>query len=116
MNMQTLSIVVPVYSGEKFISALFEEIHSYRSLLEAIAAPIQVRELIFVMDDPVDGSHEIISEISHAHDWVITLNLSRNFGQHQATVAGILHSSSDWVVTMDEDLQHHPRHLQAILL
>ena len=43
------------------------------------------------------------------------LHLSRNFGQHPATIVGILHSSGDWVVTMDEDLQHRPEVIKLLL-
>ena len=43
------------------------------------------------------------------------ITLSRNYGQHPATVAGISYSSGDWVVTLDEDLQHDPKHILDML-
>ncbi len=43
------------------------------------------------------------------------MHLSRNFGTHAATDAGILYSSGDWVVTLDEDLQHPPAAIPAML-
>ena len=46
---------------------------------------------------------------------VSVMRLSRNFGQHPATIVGILHSSGDWVVTMDEDLQHRPEVIKLLL-
>jgi glycosyltransferase involved in cell wall biosynthesis len=116
MKAQALSIVIPVYSGEEFIRPLFEEINAYKEHLKSLKAPIQLREVIFVNDDAADDSQKIIEDITKVNDWVMLVNLSRNFGQHQATVAGVLHSSSDWVVTMDEDLQHHPRFLLAMML
>jgi undecaprenyl-phosphate 4-deoxy-4-formamido-L-arabinose transferase len=42
--------------------------------------------------------------------------MARNFGQHPATIAGILYSSGDWVVTLDEDLQHPPEKIDDLLL
>ena len=45
---------------------------------------------------------------------VNTITMSRNFGQHSATVAGICHSASDWVVTLDEDLQHIPADIDTL--
>ena len=42
--------------------------------------------------------------------------LTRNFGQHPATVAGIVSTNGDWVVTMDEDGQHDPRQIPSMLL
>jgi glycosyltransferase involved in cell wall biosynthesis len=50
---------------------------------------------------------EILSEFS-GFDWINVVSLSKNFGQHAATAAGISYSSGDWVVTMDEDMQHDP--------
>ena len=41
--------------------------------------------------------------------------LSRNFGQHAATLAGIAASGGEWVVTMDEDGQHDPEAIGALL-
>jgi glycosyltransferase involved in cell wall biosynthesis len=43
------------------------------------------------------------------------VELSRNYGQHSATIAGILYSSGDWVVTLDEDLQHQPAQIETLL-
>ena len=44
------------------------------------------------------------------------MTLSRNFGQHPATVAGVLHSSGDWIATLDEDGQHPPAQLVTLLV
>ena len=41
--------------------------------------------------------------------------LSRNFGQHAATLAGMSSSGGDWIVTMDEDGQHDPAYIGAML-
>lgn len=103
-----LSIVVPVYSGESFLRDLLIAVENLRNSWIACDAPIQLTELIFVDDNAIDNSAVIIDEIATEHDWVVALHLSRNFGQHPATIAGILHSSGDWVVTLDEDLQHSP--------
>jgi len=43
------------------------------------------------------------------------LHLSRNFGQHPATTAGILQTTGDWVITLDEDMQHPPSKIEAML-
>ena len=61
-----------------------------------------------VDDCAIDGSSALIDKLAHGNDNVIALHLGRNSGQHPATMAGILRSSGDWVVTMDEDLQHSP--------
>jgi glycosyltransferase involved in cell wall biosynthesis len=110
-----LSIVVPVYSGENFLRDLLSAVQDLRNSWVEKDAPIQLTELIFVDDNAIDNSAVIIDDIASEHDWVVALHLSRNFGQHPATIAGILHSSGDWVVTLDEDLQHPPSHIADMI-
>jgi len=68
----------------------------------------QVIELLLVNDKGPDRSDEVIRELAAAHDFIRPVWLSRNFGQHPATLAGMASSSGDWIVTMDEDGQHNP--------
>lgn len=110
-----LSIIVPVYSGERFLRELFDRISRLRHELISEDAPLQITELIFVDDSSTDNSEIIINEISHSNYWVSVITLSTNFGQHAATVAGILHSTGSWVVTLDEDLQHPPEFIVLLL-
>ena len=62
-----------------------------------------------------DGSAAVIRELAAEHDWVAPVWLSRNFGQHAATLAGMASSGGDWIVTMDEDGQHDPADIGAML-
>lgn len=111
----SLSIVVPVYSGAEYLARLVDEVEALRLDLRARAAPIEIAELIFIDDAAIDGSPALIERLAKERPWVVALHLSRNFGQHAATIAGILHSSGDWVVTMDEDLQHPPDRVPQLL-
>lgn len=111
----TLSLVVPVYSGAKYLKTLAKRITVLRTELAAQGAPLELAELIFVDDAAADGSGDILRELASEVPWIVHLTLSRNFGQHAATVAGILHSSGDWVVTLDEDLQHPPERVLDML-
>lgn len=111
----SISIVVPVYSGEAYIADLVTAIDDVRLNLEKIGAPIEIKELVLVDDAAIDRSPQIVDEIAARYPWVHAIHLSRNFGQHAATIAGILHSSGDWVVTMDEDLQHPPAQILPLL-
>lgn len=110
-----LSIVVPVYAGEEYLEDLASKISVIRQNLIDENAPFGINELIFVDDAAIDASPRIIDEIAGKHDWVIALHLSRNFGQHAATNAGILHSAGSWIVTMDEDMQHPPDRILSLL-
>lgn len=109
--MLNLSVIVPVYSGENYLRNLLAEVEKIRDDWRKREAPIQISELIFIDDNAIDKSPDLIDTIAAENDWVVALHLSRNFGQHPATIAGILHSSGDWVVTMDEDLQHSPTNI-----
>ncbi len=115
MTALNLSIVVPVYAGESYLERLVDEIEKVRDAWKSQHIPISLLELIFVDDGAIDGSAKVMERLSLDRPWVISLNLSRNFGQHAATIAGVLHSSGDWVVTLDEDLQHPPERIEELL-
>jgi undecaprenyl-phosphate 4-deoxy-4-formamido-L-arabinose transferase len=57
----------------------------------------------------------VVRELAATYDWVRPVWLSRNFGQHAATLAGMASSGGDWVVTMDEDGQHDPGDIAGML-
>lgn len=113
--MTTVSVVVPVYSGEDYLEELIEELGRVRRQWQDAHPEIQLTEVILVDDDSIDGSSDIARELTASHVWVETITLSRNFGQHPATICGILHASGDWIVTMDEDLQHPPAAIIGLL-
>jgi undecaprenyl-phosphate 4-deoxy-4-formamido-L-arabinose transferase len=110
----TVSVVVPVYSGDRYLPALFEELRTLRDRWAIEKAPVSLVEIIFVDDAAVDTSPKIIDQLSQQHSWVTAIHLARNFGQHPATIAGILHTSGDWIVTLDEDLQHPPAYIDEL--
>lgn len=111
----TISIVVPVYCGGEYLRTLTRAIDDLRLDLQAQDCPFALAEIIFVDDAAIDDSAPLIDRLATEHPWIIALHLSRNFGQHPATIVGILHSSGDWVVTMDEDLQHRPELIPVML-
>jgi glycosyltransferase involved in cell wall biosynthesis len=105
-----------VYSGEAYLQALFDAVSAERSLLnQNPSCPLEIVELILVDDEAIDASPALIDRLAQGAPWVVPIHLSRNFGQHAATIAGILHSSGDWVVTLDEDLQHLPNRILDLL-
>jgi glycosyltransferase involved in cell wall biosynthesis len=111
----SISIAVPVYSGEKYLERLVAEVAKIQTGWLEQDAPMVLKELIFADDDAIDGSPSLIDRLSREVRWVRGVHLSRNFGQHAATVAAILETESDWVVTMDEDLQHLPSRIVDLL-
>jgi glycosyltransferase involved in cell wall biosynthesis len=111
----TLSTVTPVYCGEKYLRTLVEHLDKLRVSLDHPDSPLRLIEAIFADDGSIDESAEELRKLQTDYPWVRVVTLSRNFGQHGATVAGLLHSSGDWIVTLDEDLQHHPQHIMPLL-
>ena len=115
MEKTLLSVIVPVYQGERFLEELSARLDEVRSGLESRRSPVALAEAIFVDDGSIDGSSTVHEALARKHGWIRVVTLSRNFGQHSATIAGILHASGDWVATLDEDLQHRPADLVPLL-
>jgi glycosyltransferase involved in cell wall biosynthesis len=108
---QTLrvSVVIPVYAGERTLPAVLAELDR---LTEPQRTPtgrvFQVSEVLLVWDRGPGRSDITIRELAARYSYVRPVWLSRNFGQHPATLAGMTSSSGDWIVTMDEDGQQDP--------
>ena len=111
----TITTVTPVYAGEAYLGALVEALARVREQWIAQGAPFRLEESIFVNDNAVDGSAAVLSVLADKFPWVHVITNARNFGQHPATIAGVLHSSGDWIVTLDEDLQHDPQRIPELL-
>jgi len=110
-----ISVVIPVYGGENYVQDLCIELEKFRLQLDAEHQNIKLSEAFFVVDNAPDNSLEKLNEVKDKYDWLQIVTLSRNYGQHLATVAGILQTRGDWVVTMDEDLQHPPAKIIEML-
>jgi undecaprenyl-phosphate 4-deoxy-4-formamido-L-arabinose transferase len=111
-----ISVVVPVYQGEKTLAALVDEI---TALASERATPAghrrEVTEVLLVHDNGPDASDRVIRDLESTHDIVRGVWLSRNFGQHAATLAGMASTGGDWIVTLDEDGQHDPAYIDSML-
>ena len=103
-----VSIVVPVYNGARSIEELT------RRVAESMGS-VPEWELIFVVDGSPDDSWEIVERLVATNPRVVGIDLFRNFGQHNALLAGIRSASFDVVVTMDDDLQHRPETIPTLL-
>jgi glycosyltransferase involved in cell wall biosynthesis len=111
----SISVVVPVYSGEAFLAKLINQLDLIRKEWGEREMPAEISEVILVDDAGVDNSPTIVDHLAATYSWVTAIHLMQNFGQHAATIAGVLHTSGDWVITMDEDLQHPPSEIETLL-
>src|SRR6266853_4650773 len=105
----SISVVTPVYNGEASIAELCQRLSE---VLPRIATEY---EIILVNDGSRDRSWEIISDLSSRFATVRGLNLMRNYGQHNALLCGIRAARYEVIVTMDDDLQHLPETMPALL-
>ena len=100
-----ISIVSPVYRGEKMVAELV------RRNVESVSAITDDYEIILVNDASPDNSWDEIVKQCAQNPKVKGINLSRNFGQHYAITAGLHYAKGDWVVVMDCDLQDRPEEI-----
>ena len=103
-----LSIVSPVYHGEKMLNELVQRIHA------AIKELTDDYEIILVNDCSPDLSWQKITEICSHDKKVKGINLSRNFGQPYAITAGLSYAAREYVAVIDCDLQNKPEDLPAM--
>jgi undecaprenyl-phosphate 4-deoxy-4-formamido-L-arabinose transferase len=108
-GLMNLSIVVPVYRGETLIPALVA------GLADVLPTLAEKYEVILVNDGSPDNSWLVIEQLSGRYPWLIGLKLMRNYGQHNATLAGVRAARYEICVTMDQDLQHPPEELSVLL-
>ena len=104
-----LSVVIPVYKSEECLGALVEEIAS------ALNPTNRDYEVVLVNDGSPDNSWQVIETICRNNPQVIGVDLRRNFGQDNAIITGLRVARGRYVAIMDDDLQHHPRDLPALL-
>ncbi len=112
----TISIVIPVYKGEKSLPELMQEISAYTqksSTPEGLAYTI--KEVLLVHDSGPDRSDLVLEGLATQYPFVKPIWLSRNYGQHAATLAGMASASGNWIVTMDEDGQQNPAEIGKML-
>ena len=115
-NPHKLSVVIPLYRGEHTLRRTVEEIRAfYEPTITPENRTFQVVEVILVDDCSIDGTSEVLNLLSNDDSHIVPIWLTRNFGQHAATIAGMASSTSEWVVTMDEDGQHDPNDIGKLI-
>ncbi len=115
-NDHTLAVVIPVCRGEEILPALLKELDGYVSpQVSSAGNRFRVTQVVLVHDAAPDQSDVTIRGLAERYEYVRPVWLARNFGQHAATLAGMSSTNADWIVTMDEDGQHDPAAIGAML-
>jgi undecaprenyl-phosphate 4-deoxy-4-formamido-L-arabinose transferase len=110
-----VSIVVPVYNSAATLASLIQR------LTMVLDQEPETYEIVLVDDGSADDSWPVLQRLrAQSGSNLVTIQLMRNYGQHNALMCGLRHAQGRVVVTMDDDLQNPPeeipkllRHLQA---
>jgi len=110
-QLKKLSIVIPVYNSEKTIEEVVNEIEIAVSKLNSKFD----LEIILVNDYSKDNSLQVCKNICKHKSFVKLISFSKNFGQHNALMAGIRIASGDYIISMDDDLQTPPAEMYKLI-
>lgn len=105
-----ISIVIPCYNSADTITKVVE-----LTLKEFEKLPDYTCEFVLVNDFSRDQTFEVIRSLAEKYPFVKGIDLARNFGQHNAIMAGLHYADGDFVVGMDDDLQTHPSQLPVLI-
>jgi len=105
----TVSIVVPFHNEEPNVIELYGRL---QGVMEELGYDYQ---FVFVDDGSTDHTYKLLTEIAEIDRHVIAVRLRRNFGQTGALAAGFAHSTGEYVIAMDGDLQHDPAEIPVFL-
>ena len=107
-----LSIVIPVFNGEKNITPLIKRLSSAAALIDGKI------EIIFIDDNSSDeslsGIKKAASEMQGEKFITGWISLAENAGQQAAVLCGLRNSRGDYIITMDDDLEHPPEMIPAL--
>lgn len=108
--MSLYSVVVPVYNSEHTLEELYSRIRAVFD--ERIERDF---ELILVDDGSKDHSYEKMQELHKRDGRVKIVQMAKNFGQHPALLCGFSYAKGDFIITMDDDLQHPPEEIPKLV-
>src|SRR5438105_13536828 len=96
-----ITIVIPVYNGAATLRPLVDRLTDIFST--------HTLQIVLVNDGSPDNSDEVCRALHYRYPETVTyVRLARNFGEHNAVMAGLRHAAGDYVVIMDDDSQNPP--------
>lgn len=105
----SISVVIPCYRSAGTLPRLVER------LVPVLTDRGGSHEIILVVDGSPDNTWDVAERLAATHPTVRAVRLSRNYGQHNALLAGVRLAQFDTTVTMDDDLQHLPEEVPILL-
>lgn len=104
-----VSVVIPVFNSEGIVGQTVEDVSDVLTKMDV------GYEIVLVDDGSPDGSWEVIRQLADNDSRIVAIRLLRNFGQHNANLAGLRAARGRWVVTMDDDGQNPASELPVLL-
>jgi glycosyltransferase involved in cell wall biosynthesis len=105
----SVSVVIPVYNGSLTLPELV------RRLRLSLDKAVPTYEIILVNDGSRDDSWKQILSLARQFACIRGIDLMRNYGQHNALLAGIRQARHEVIVTLDDDLQNPPEEIPKLL-
>lgn len=105
------SIVIPVYNTTWVLGQLHQRIE------QTFASHIRQSYEIILVDDksPNPETWPAVEALARTGQNIRAIRLARNFGQHAAILCGLTHARGEYIITMDDDLQHAPEDIPALI-
>lgn len=109
--MERISFVIPVYNSQNTIEEVINRIEN---------AVLEFKkkynfEIILINDFSRDNSFYVCKRICSIKPFVKLISLARNFGQHNALMAGFSYAAGDYIICLDDDLQTPPEEAYKLL-
>lgn len=104
-----ISIVIPVHNEEENIPLLLERL---KAVMDGLKRPYEV---ICVDDGSTDGSLGLLVSAISEFPNLRVVELTRNYGQHPAVMAGFSQAKGEIIITMDADLQNPPEDIPRLV-
>ena len=102
-----LSFVIPVYNGAKTVGGVVEQIFDLYTDVSL--------EVVLVNDGSVDESEKTCKALQEKYPDTLTfVHLARNFGEHNAVLAGLNHARGEYIAVLDDDGQNPPEEVRRM--
>ncbi|CAM5188137.1 Glycosyltransferase involved in cell wall biosynthesis OS=Castellaniella defragrans OX=75697 GN=HNR28_000675 PE=4 SV=1 [Castellaniella defragrans] len=108
-HVKSISVVIPAYCSSNSLPVLVERLSS------VLMALVVDHEIIVLDDGSPDDTWNVLKELKSTYSRLKIVRLLKNSGQHNALLCGLSLARGDVVVTMDDDLQHSPEDIPALV-
>lgn len=106
-KVKKLSIVIPVYNEKNTLKELVELVHKVELRAE--------KEIVLVDDGSTDGSIEILKSLQNEHPEFVVVFKEENSGKGSTLKVGFKHTTGDYVIVQDADLEYDPEDYKRLL-